>query len=169
IWDGLHDRLAPADLAVVLGNKVEQNGQPSWGLQTRLDKALQLYQNQTVKKILVSGGMGHEGFDEAEVMRLYLQARGVPAASIIADHQGDDTYLTAQHTRDLMRQEGLDSIVIVTHYYHIARTRLAMERFGIQKIYTAHADAFFELSNLLNIGREFLAFYYYWIRGYPQV
>ncbi|MGB8645921.1 MAG: hypothetical protein WCF84_11840, partial [Anaerolineae bacterium] len=42
IWDGLHDRLAPADLAVVLGNKVEQNGQPSWGLQTRLDKALQL-------------------------------------------------------------------------------------------------------------------------------
>ena len=39
IADGLNDELEVVDAAVVLGNKVELNGQPSDRLQARLDKA----------------------------------------------------------------------------------------------------------------------------------
>lgn len=69
VTDGLNDELEVVDVAVVLGNKVELNGQPSDRLQARLDKAVKLYEEDFFKYIIVSGGKGKEGLDEAEVMR----------------------------------------------------------------------------------------------------
>jgi len=61
--DGLEDELGQSDIAVVLGNKVEEDGKPSLRLKARLDKAVELYQKNWFKKILVSGAVGKEGFD----------------------------------------------------------------------------------------------------------
>src|ERR1700744_1646521 len=70
--DGLHDRLGKADVGVVLGNKVEANGQPSLALAGRLDEALALYRQGYFPKLFVSGAFGKEGLPEAPVMRDYL-------------------------------------------------------------------------------------------------
>ena len=67
--DGFTDENARADAAVVFGNKVLMIGVPSPRLQARLDAARSLYEKKLVLKILVSGGIGKEGFDEALVMR----------------------------------------------------------------------------------------------------
>ncbi len=167
--DGLQDTARSSDVAVVLGNRVESNGMPSPVLRARLDKGLELYRNGTVKQIIVSGGVGQEGFDEAEVMCAYLTAHGVPAERILADHSGDDTFLTAAHTRQLMQAHNFHSVVIVSHYYHISRVKLAFAHAGIENVSSAHADSGLSAQTLYSITREFFAYYYYLVRDYQQV
>ncbi len=168
IWDGLNDEIHPADVAVILGNRVERNGMPSVVLRARLEKGLELYRQGTVQKIIVSGGMGSEGFDEADVMCGYLVARGVPSDNVSEDHGGEDTYLTAKNTRHLMQEHHWNSVVIVSDYYHIPRARLALTRFGIQNVYAAHSEPGFTVWQINSIVREFLAYYFYLIRNYSQ-
>ena len=85
---GLNDNLGKADVALVLGNKVDPNGQPSPSLRARLDRAVDCYKQGWFPMVVVSGGLGKEGFDEAVVMRDYMISKGVPQAHIIADSQG---------------------------------------------------------------------------------
>jgi len=80
--DGLQDNLHPADVAVVLGSKVNPDGVPSLMLRARLDETVELYREGYFKVVLVSGGHGREGYDEPVVMRHYLEKAGLPAASI---------------------------------------------------------------------------------------
>lgn len=82
IIDGLNDELKPVDTAVVLGNKVEDDGQPSERLKARLDRTLELYGEGYFALVIVSGGIGKEGFDEAKVMKSYLLANGIPEQNI---------------------------------------------------------------------------------------
>ncbi|MBI3930039.1 MAG: YdcF family protein [Armatimonadetes bacterium] len=96
VWDGLTDELEPSDLAVVLGSKVERDGTPSRRLKTRLDRALELYRDHMVGKILVSGGLPAEGHHEAEVVAKYLIETGVPAQDVLLDHGGCTTAETAR-------------------------------------------------------------------------
>ncbi|HPJ16420.1 MAG TPA: YdcF family protein [Spirochaetota bacterium] len=95
VLDGLTDEIEVSDAAVVLGNKVEPSGLPSPRLKSRLDKAISLYENGFVKYIIVSGGKGEEGYDEARVMHKYLLANNVPENSIIEDSEGMNSHMTA--------------------------------------------------------------------------
>ncbi|HHZ19063.1 MAG TPA: YdcF family protein [Firmicutes bacterium] len=106
IIDGLDDDIGKADVGVVLGNKVEVTGQPSKRLQSRLDKAVELYRQGYFKYIIVSGGFGKEGYDEAEVMRDYLIKKQVPPDAVIVDNKGNDTYLTARNSKAIMDRLG---------------------------------------------------------------
>ncbi len=166
IWDGLHDEIAPADVAVVLGNQVEADGSPSPRLQARLDKTLDIYQQGLAKKIIVSGGRDANGYEEAEVMQAYLVTKGIPATDILLDPNGYDTYRTAQSARRLMLENKWNSAIIVSHYYHISRARLAFSKFGLQAIYAVHAQAPLELREPHSIAREFIGYYYYLLRDY---
>src|ERR1044071_5996210 len=85
VVDGLRDDIHTADVAVVLGNTVETDGRPSARLRARLDKAVELYRGGLFRHVIVSGGVGVEGFNEAEVMKSYLISQGVPEGSIVAD------------------------------------------------------------------------------------
>jgi vancomycin permeability regulator SanA len=160
IADGLNDEIAPADAAVVLGNTVERNGQPSERLKARLEKAVELYEKKLVAKVIVSGGFGAEGFEEADVMRDYLVGRNIPESAIILDRGGANTYKTAVNTREIMTAQNLRSVTIVSQYFHITRTRLAFQKAGIANIYAAHAD-YFEWRDIYSIIREFTGFYSY--------
>ncbi|MUT68371.1 YdcF family protein [Paenibacillus sp. NEAU-GSW1] len=160
IIDGLNDELKPADAAVVLGNKVERNGQPSERLRARLNKSLELYNGGYFTYIIVSGGTGKEGFDEAKVMKSYLTERGVPAEKIIEDNNGYNSYMTAKNTGKIMEELELDSVMIITQYFHVSRTKLAFRKMDIKEVYAAHAK-FFEVRDIYSILREFPAFYKY--------
>src|SRR5262245_47660290 len=60
---GLHEEIGKADVALVLGSKVELDGTPSARLRARLDRTLELYRAGNFPKIITSGGLGKEGFD----------------------------------------------------------------------------------------------------------
>ena len=86
IIDGHSDKQTKADVAVVLGNKVMEDGTPSPRLQARLDKSIELYNNQRVKWIIVSGGLGKEGHWEADIMKQYLIQNQIPETAILVDN-----------------------------------------------------------------------------------
>jgi vancomycin permeability regulator SanA len=163
VGDGLRDDVARTDVGVVLGNKVELDGQPSDRLRARLDRALELYDDGHLEMIIVSGGTGVEGFDEAEVMRTYLEEHGVPADRIVADSDGYTTWMTAQNAVAIAEEHGLESVTVITQYHHISRAKLAFRKAGFEEVGSAHARIF-EWRDLYSIGREFAAYYRYALR-----
>ncbi|WP_243643851.1 YdcF family protein [Paenibacillus pinisoli] len=162
ILDGLTDELKPVDVAVVLGNKVELNGQPSERLKARLDRTVELYEEEYFPMVIVSGGIGSEGFDEAKVMKAYLVDQGIPGNKIFEDNNGYNSYMTAQNANRIMKELELDSAMIVTQYYHVTRTKLAFRKMDVSDVYGAHAR-FFEIRDVYSIIREFPAYYKYLI------
>jgi len=159
---GCHDKPANADVIVVPGNTVAPDGTPSPRLQARLDAALDLYRDRRAAFIFVSGGLGQEGFDEALVMAGYLARNGVPAAAIIVDSQGLDTRATARNAAAFMHAKGLRTAIVATQYFHVPRTRLALERAGVRVAGHRHAR-FIELRDLYSIPREVLGYAAYFL------
>lgn len=165
VADGLRDDIHPADVAIVLGNTVERDGRPSARLQARLDKAVELYRGGLFPNVIVSGGVGVEGFDEAEVMKGYLISQGVPGERIIADGEGLTTSLTARNAARVMKEQRWQSALVISQYFHIPRTRLAVESYGVSPVYSAHAE-YFELRDVYSIAREVIGYAAYLMRRY---
>lgn len=160
--DGMNDELTVTDAAVVLGNKVELDGRPSKRLQGRLDRAVELYFDNWYNYIIVSGGFGKEGFDEAVVMKDYLIEKGIPEYKILLDNDGYNSMMTAKNTRKIMEEMDFDSVTIITQFYHISRTKLAFKNEGIENICSAHSE-YYELRDAYSLFREFFAYYKYLI------
>jgi vancomycin permeability regulator SanA len=165
---GLREDAKVADVGVVFGNKVEPWGEPSPSLAARLDKAIVLYQRGLFPKVIVSGGMGKEGWDEAQVMADYLAGRGIPRAAILIDHEGNNTYLTALHTAQLAKEQGFHSFVLISHFYHLPRARLAFARFNLTPVTIAHADRFVARDFYYGLLREVIAYPAYFVCPYED-
>jgi uncharacterized SAM-binding protein YcdF (DUF218 family) len=162
---GMQEDAQTADVAVVFGNKVEPWGEPSPSLASRLDKAVELYQRGLFPVVIVSGGVGKEGWDEAEVMAAYLIARGIPGEAVLRDSQGNNTLLTAQNTAVLAQAYDFHSFVLITHFYHLPRARLTFQRLGLTPVYMAHANRFVARDFYYGLMREVIAFPVYWVRA----
>ncbi|MDD2725442.1 MAG: YdcF family protein [Methylovulum sp.] len=158
--EGLQDRLGHADAALVLGNTVNPDGTPSPRLKARLDKTLALYQMGYFHTIISSGAVGKEGHDEAVVMKNYLLAHGVAATGIIADSRGNNTLASSQNTLQILKQRNLTSVLVVSQYFHLPRSRWMLTRCHISSVYSAHAD-YFEWRDVYSTLRETIAFLSY--------
>ena len=150
VFYGLKDDIQTSDAAVILGSKVEMNGQPSARLTARLDRGLALYKSGVTHILIVSGGTGIEGFNEATVMRSYLHQKGIPLSSIIVDEQGNNTEATAKHCAEIMKSHNFKSVILITQYFHVARTHLALKGQNIETIHSAHAY-YFELRDVYSL------------------
>ena len=162
---GLHDDIAHADVALVLGSKVELDGTPSPRLRTRLDRTLELFRGGWFSSILVSGGIGKEGYDEAVVMRDYLVSNGVPSGRIILDSHGDTTFASAKNTARIAKERDFKSVFVVSQYFHIPRARLALARCSVSVVHSAYAH-FFEWRDIYSSARETAGYSSYLLRRY---
>lgn len=142
-----------ADVAVVLGNTVQPDGQPSPRLAARLDRAYDCYAASQCRILFVSGGIDPAGMDEAMAMRDYLLKRGVPADRIVTDSAGTDTWATARHASAYMREHGYTRALAVTQYFHVPRTMLALKRQGVADVGASY-PRFFEPRDLYSVFRE---------------
>jgi len=156
--DGLTDEEDISDVGVILGNKVNQDGTLSARLKHRLDKGLQLYQEGLVHQLVVSGGLGKEGFYEGTKMAEYLQLKGVPEQDIITDNQGNNTKATALNCANLLDLKS--TVIVVSQFYHISRVKLAFHKAGFDEVQGAH-PSFFEWRDFYSLFREFFAYYKY--------
>ena len=159
---GTIDDARPSDTAVILGSKVELTGQPSARLAARLDQGAVMYRAGLARTLIVSGGVGREGFDEAAVMRDYLVGKGVPAGAIIVDSLGLDTQATAANCAAIMRARGWSSAIVVTQHFHVPRTRLALRMAGVKHVTVTHAH-FAEWRDIYSTLRELVALPIYWL------
>ncbi len=114
--------------ALVLGASVYASGEPSPILADRLDKALDLYKNNKIKRFLLSGDHGTRSYDEVNKMRAYLNGKGVPDSVIFTDHAGFDTYSSMVRAQKIFE---VDSLIIVTQAFHLRRAIYIARKQGL--------------------------------------
>ena len=84
---------------------------------------------------------------------------------VIVDHDGATTFLSARNALRIARERNFKSVFVVSQYFHVPRTRLALQRFGVPAVYSAHAH-YFELRDLYSAPREFAGYVSYLLRSY---
>lgn len=131
------EQLHSADAIVVFG-AAEYSGHPSPVLRARLDHAFDLFHRGLAPVIITTGGAGADPtFSEGGVGRDYLNRRGVPERSLIAEMQGRDTAESAVRIGVIMRANGMHSCIAVSDAYHVFRIRKLLEHEGIGPVYVA--------------------------------
>lgn len=150
--------LQQAQVGIVLGASM-WGAEPSPGLKERLNEALQLYRNGTVKRLIVSGGLDKPTYPytEAEGMQRYLVDRGIPAQHIVLENHATSTYENLLYSQRIMQEYGWSSTVIITHSYHGPRA-LEIARFlNLERPQMALAES--KVLNMpLHQSREVLAY-----------
>lgn len=156
--DGLRDKHQNADVAIVLGNKINEDGTLSERLKARLDKSIELYNQQRVKTIIVSSGLGKEGFWEGSKMQEYLIGNKIPKEKILVDNYGNDTEKTVENSLRMMDSLKFKSAISVSQYFHQTRTKKLFRNKGFKNIESASPD-YFEMRDFYSMLREFVAYY----------
>ncbi len=123
---------APArDVAVILGAEVYPSGTPSPYLRARLDLGAELFRSGRARVLIVSGDNAPDHHRETASMRAYLEAAGVPAAKIVEDEAGLDTYDTCVRARDVF---GVHELLLVSQEYHLARAVATCRAVGVDAV-----------------------------------
>jgi vancomycin permeability regulator SanA len=164
LFFGKTDYRRPADIAVVLGARVYADGRPSDALADRVRTACNLYRNGTVKKLLFSGGPGDGSVHETEGMRRLAIQLGVKSEDILLDAHGVNTQATVKNTEAVFQQLHASRILVVSHFYHLPRIKLAYHREGWE-VYTVPAKESYLLRQMpFNMAREVAALWVYYFR-----
>jgi vancomycin permeability regulator SanA len=165
---GTTDYRREADVAVVFGARVFASGQLTTSLEDRVRTAADLYADGLVDTLIMSGGVGESGHDEAEVMRDRAIELGVPSCAIVLDHQGLDTDRTVANTVAGFAEDGSTRVLAVSQFYHLPRIKMAYRAAG-QQVYTVPAE---ESRPILKtpalVVREIPAFWLYWGRSWVR-
>ncbi|MBC7425785.1 MAG: YdcF family protein [Bacteroidia bacterium] len=158
ITDGLTDSGTKADAIVIFGNKVNNDGTLSERLKARLDHGLKIYKDGRASKIIVSGGLGKEGFYEGDKMRDYLISKGVEPEIILTDNHGDNTEATVVNAIKSSKLNNFRSLLVVSQYYHISRSKMLFRKHDFRNIYSS-GPKYFELRDFYSLLRELPAYY----------
>lgn len=148
-----------ADLLVVFGNKVNEDGSLSPRLKARLDKCLSCARKNNEALILVSGGIGKEGFAEGDKMAEYLLQSGISKNRLLIDNNGNNTLATLQNCQKIADSMSIGSIEAITQFYHKRRVLLTARNMGLPL--TCVSAHYFELRDAYSLFREFFAVYKY--------
>jgi hypothetical protein len=135
---GPTDYSRKADCAVVLGAKAHADGSPSLALYDRTMTAVDLYRRGAVGKLVMSGAIdaAEGGISEPRVCLRLAVENGVPAEDVIIDEQGVNSWATVTNARRLAERHGWREVLLVSHYYHLPRLRLAADRAGLDRART---------------------------------
>ncbi|MFC5467640.1 YdcF family protein [Cohnella suwonensis] len=143
-YDGNVDNknAGPADAGIVLGATLWDD-RPSPGLAERLDRALELYRAGAFSHVIVTGGLDDNGatVTEAEGMKAYLVAKGVPERAIVTEPLARSTYENLLNSRKLMEERGWKTAVIVTHSYHGSRAANIARSLDYEAVSVAVTDS----------------------------
>jgi uncharacterized SAM-binding protein YcdF (DUF218 family) len=113
----------------VPGAAVWRDRKPSDALEYRLTKAAELYNTGRAPWVIVTGG-GEGNYAEAEVMADWLVERGVPRDAIIVENYSATTRDSGNNVARIMKRLDLKTALVVSQWFHVARTRLCLEQEG---------------------------------------
>ena len=109
------------DIGLVLGCKNYEI------MQKRILTALELYNANKIKLILLSGGIGyfskHMKNSEAEVMKKFLLKNGIKENTILIDDKSRDTYENIKNSISLISKRNIkiSSVLLITSDWHVKR------------------------------------------------
>ncbi|MCB1145749.1 MAG: YdcF family protein [Leptospiraceae bacterium] len=147
--------LENAQAVLVPGASVTKSKKPSPVLIQRLERALDLYRNKKVKKILLSGDSESPYYDEVNVMKDYILQRKVKPEDIFLDHSGLRTLDSVYRSKFIFN---IQNMVIVSQQMYLPRALFLANHYGI-KAQGYAADLGDASISLIVPAREFLARY----------
>ena len=121
------DRIPESEIGIVFGAGI-RGDKPSKYLKDRLDAGIRLYEDQKVKKLLLSGDNGSRRYNELAVMKACCVENGVDSNFIFVDYAGFDTYSTLFRAKQVFKVE---QAVLVTQNYHLDRAVFIGLQLGI--------------------------------------
>lgn len=135
--------LPKADAIVVLGGATKPADPPRPWVEVsdegdRLFHALKLYREGKAPRIILSGGridwQGAGGPPESSDMAELLEAMGIPKSAILQDPTSLNTRQNAVNVKQIMDQQGIRKILLITSASHMPRSLLIFKRLGIDAI-----------------------------------
>lgn len=160
---GLTDYRRQADAILVLGARTYADGTPSQALRDRVRTGCDLYKQGYAARMIMSGGPGEGPIHETEAMAKMAADLGVPPDALIRDAAGINTAATMRNLQDLARAQSIQSVLAVSHAWHLPRVKLAGAR-GQVVVYTVPCKESQVLSATpLYVCREIVAFWKYWL------
>ncbi len=164
LFFGKTDYRRPADAAVVFGARTYADGRASDALADRVRTACQLYRDGLARKLIFSGGPGDGAIHETEAMRTMAIRSGVKPEDILIDTGGLNTQATVRNTEAIFAQLHARRILVVSHFYHLPRIKLAYQRTGWD-VYTVPArESYFLRQMPYFMAREVPAMWVYYLR-----
>ena len=129
--------LPGAPVALVLGAGLF-GGIPSPVLSSRLDQAVNLYNSQKIKRIIVSGDNRETNYNEPEAMKNYLIKRGIPDNIIIQDFGGRRTIDSCWRAKNVFKA---NIVYIVTQEFHLPRSIFLCQSMSLEVVPYPSADS----------------------------
>jgi uncharacterized SAM-binding protein YcdF (DUF218 family) len=144
-----------ADVVVLLGG----------GSHERPERAAELFKEHVAPRIIISG------YGDCEINRHLLVAAGVPAKAIEVESKSKTTKENAQFTIQLLREQKLKRVILVTSWYHSRRALACFRheapdiKFFSRPSYFASARAEWSHNRIGNRVRlEYVKLLGYWLR-----
>ena len=151
------DDRTPADAIVVLG-AAQYNGVPTPVFQARLEHAALLFDEGVAPQIITVGGsQPGDLYTEAGSGRAYLTRLGVPPEVILAVETGTNTEGSLDAVAQTVRDQGGQSVVLVSDPTHSYRSRMMARDAGLdaRTSPTRHGPAVWTRENqIMSIIRE---------------
>jgi uncharacterized SAM-binding protein YcdF (DUF218 family) len=131
VFDGLTDLGEKSDAVLVTMSSSEDATLEQ--MEPLLDKAAKIYREGDSSFVIIGGGASEGKWVD------YLQQKGVPANAILKlPVSALNTEQVATAAGTLLKDNNLESVMIVTEYYHMTRAKLALNHEGINSIQKAH-------------------------------
>ncbi|NDZ96454.1 YdcF family protein [Streptomyces sp. SID6673] len=109
---------------VILGAGLNRDGSMKPVLVTRLQAGLSLARGFPSAGIITTGGLPRGGRTEAQAMRAWLIAHGVPTARIATENQSRTTVENARYTARILAAGRATGAVVVSSPTHVKRAML---------------------------------------------
>ncbi len=127
----------PADavpVILVLGCTVDSDGAPSEALADRVATASKLQVNGHGKSLVLSGGPGEGTVTESQAMQKLAIADGVSESALQLDPAGISAVASLQFAAALPELQEDRRLIVVSHWYQLARIRMLGRHAGLQII-----------------------------------
>ena len=92
-------------------------------------------------------------------MQEYLLENKIPKSKIVVDNYGNNTLATVVNTMKLKDSMKFKSVIVVSQYYHITRTKKLFKNNGLENVSGA-SPKYFEWRDIYSLIREFFAYYF---------
>ncbi|MBU3905284.1 MAG: YdcF family protein [Nanoarchaeota archaeon] len=122
------------DAIVILGSQVKQDGSIDDFMKFRLDKGIEIFNENIASYLIMSGKYGFLSKEkppitEAEAMKKYAIEHDIPEDKLLLEDQSKDTIGNAYFTKiKYLKPRNWNKLVIVTSDFHLKRTEYVFNK-----------------------------------------
>lgn len=122
------------ECAVVCGYPATEDGKPSPEMKKRIEAAVEIWKNERVDILIMSGGAAANRYVEAELMAEYAKKLGVPEEKILLEKKSVSTYHNMLYVKQIMEEKNLKNCVVVTSGWHLRKANHYAQKMGMDYV-----------------------------------